>query len=103
MDDIVRFAKRINPTYALFHVAAPYPGTKMYDQVLNDPSLRFSDDSLFPEAIEGRFTLHELKAMTRKAYLEYYLRPAYVTTRLAKGEFRALFNQFNLYWHFVTN
>lgn len=103
MEDIVRFAKKINPTYALFHVAAPYPGTKMYDQVLNDPTLRFSDNSLFPEAIEGRFTLTELKAMTRKAYLEYYLRPTYVASRLTKGEFRALLNQFNLYWHFVTN
>jgi len=103
MDRIVRFAKKLNPTYALFHVAAPYPGTKLYEQVKDDPNIRFSDDSLFPEAIVGRFTLPELKAMTRSAYLSYYLRPSYVLARLAKGEFRPLFSQFQLFLNFVRS
>jgi len=103
MDRIVRFAKRLNPTYALFHIAAPYPGTKLYEQVKNDPNLRFSDGSLFPEAIEGRFTLPELKAMTRSAYLGYYLRPSYVAARLAKGQFRPLLSQFQLFLNFVRS
>ena len=102
MDDIVRFAKRLNITYALFHVVAPYPGTQLYEQVKADPRLRFSDDSLFPEAVEARFTVEELKAMTRRAYLEYYLRPAYVMARLRKGDFRALFNQLRLFRAFVS-
>jgi radical SAM superfamily enzyme YgiQ (UPF0313 family) len=103
MEEMVRFAKRLNPTYALFHVAAPYPGTKLYEQVVADPSIRFSDDSLFPEAIEGRFTLAELKALTRRAHLAYYLRPSYLLSRLAKGEFRALANQLRLFWAYVNN
>jgi len=103
MDDMVRFAKKLNPTYALFHVAAPYPGTKLYEQVKNDPNVRFSDDTLFPEAIEGRFTASELKAMTRQAHLAYYLRPTYLLSRLAKGEFRALANQLRLFWAYVNN
>jgi len=103
MQAVVRFAKRLNPTYALFHVAAPYPGTKLYEQVQNDPSLRFSDDSLFPEAVEGRFTLRDLKALTRGAYLQYYVRPSYLLSRLAKGEFRALANQFSLFWSLVNS
>lgn len=103
MDRILRLAKKLNPTYALFHYAAPYPGTKLYEQVKNDPNLRFSDGSLFPEAIEGRFQLHELRAMTRKAYLQYYLRPTYIGSRLAKGELRALASQFWLFLQFVRN
>ncbi|MBN8730086.1 MAG: radical SAM protein [Acidobacteria bacterium] len=103
MDRIVRFAKRLNPTYALFHIAAPYPGTKLHEQVKNDPNLRFSDGSLFPEAIEGRFTLPELKAMTRSAYLGYYLRPSYVAARLAKGQFRPLLSQFQLFLNFIRS
>lgn len=103
MDRIVRFAKKLNPTYALFHIAAPYPGTKLYEQVKSDPNLRFSDGSLFPEAIEGRFTLPELKAMTRSAYLGYYLRPSYVAARLAKGQLRPLFSQFQLFLNFVRS
>ncbi|HZO51322.1 MAG TPA: hypothetical protein VFB63_01330, partial [Bryobacteraceae bacterium] len=71
--------------------------------VKDDPNIRFSDDSLFPEAIVGRFTLPELKAMTRSAYLSYYLRPSYVLARLAKGEFRPLFSQFQLFLNFVRS
>jgi hypothetical protein len=65
--------------------------------------LRFSDDSLFPEAVEGRFTLRDLKALTRGAYLQYYVRPSYLLSRLAKGEFRALANQFSLFWSLVNS
>lgn len=101
MDDIVRFAKKLNPAYALFHITAPYPGTRVYEQVKNDPNIRFSDGTLFPEAIEARFTLAELKAMTRKAYLGYYLRPSYVAARLARGDFRALAHQAWLFLQFV--
>ena len=102
MDAIVRLAKKLNITYALFHVAAPYPGTALYEQVKNDPNLRFSDDTLFPEAIEGRFTVEELRAMTRNAYLRYYVRPSYVLSRLRKGQVRALLNQVKLFRAFVS-
>lgn len=101
LDDIYRFAVKLNPTYALFHVAAPYPGTPLYEQVKNDPKIGFSDDSLFPEAIEGPLTVKQLKRMTRSAYLRYYTRPSYVLSRLGKGEVRALWNQANLFWQFV--
>ena len=101
MDDIYAFARRLNPTYALFHVAAPYPGTALYEQVKDDPNVRFSDDSLFPEAIEGPLKVDELKRLTRSAYLRYYTRPSYLLSRLAKGEVRALWNQANLFWQFV--
>ena len=101
MDDIDRFARRLNPTYALFHVAAPYPGTALYEQVKNDPNICFSDESLFPEAIEGALDVSELKRLTRSAYLRYYIRPSYLLSRLAKGEMRALWNQASLFWQFV--
>lgn len=101
MEDIVQLAMELEPTYPLFHVTAPYPGTKLYDQVLADPSLRFSDDSLFPEAIEARFTLDQLKAMTRKAYLRYYTRPRYVMNRLRKGDLLTLMSQLRLFSSYV--
>lgn len=101
MADIKRFAHRLNPTYALFHVAAPYPGTRMYEAAKANPDVRFSDDSLFPEAIEGPLTVADMKRMTRSAYLRYYTRPKYLLDRIAKGEFRALGTQLNLFWQFV--
>lgn len=103
MQDIINFALELGPDYPLFHIAAPYPGTKLYEQVKNDPNVRYSDDSLFPEAVVGRFTLEELKAMTRKAYLQYYLRPSYVFSRLRKGQFRILGNQLKLFGSFILS
>lgn len=103
MRRIVEVANRLRPTYALFHVAAPYPGTALYEQVKNDPNVRFSDGTLFPEAIEGRFTLPQLKAMTRKAYLQYYLSPGYVAARLSRGELRSLASQFWLFLQYVRS
>ena len=103
MEQLIQFAKRLNPTYALFHVAVPYPGTQLYEQVEAEPTLAFSDGSLFPEAIVGRFTRDELKSISRKAHLTYYMRPSYLFSRLAKGEFRALANQLRLFWAYVNN
>jgi radical SAM superfamily enzyme YgiQ (UPF0313 family) len=101
MDDIVRLAVELEPTYPLFHITAPYPGTKLYEQVRADDTLRFSDESLFPEAIEARFRVDELKAMTRRAYLRYYTRPRYVTRRLMRGDLGALFGQLRLFSSYI--
>jgi anaerobic magnesium-protoporphyrin IX monomethyl ester cyclase len=108
MDDILRFAKELAPDYPLFHIAAPYPGTRMYEQVKAEarkpnPAYRFSDDSLFPEAVENaHFTVGDLKKITRGAYLRYYVRPTYLLTRVMKGDFGNLVHQARLFWQFVT-
>jgi radical SAM superfamily enzyme YgiQ (UPF0313 family) len=101
MEDIQAFARELAPDYPLFHITAPYPGTKLYEQVKNDPRIRFSDDSLFPEAIEANFSVQDLKRITRQAYLRYYARPGYVLGRLAKGDWRNLAHQARLFWNFV--
>ena len=103
MKDIVAFARELRPDYPLFHIAAPYPGTRMYEQVKHDPKLRFSDQSLFPEAVEGRFTVQELKAMTRKAYLSYYASPVAIARRLLRGDFKQMFRQAKLFLNFVRS
>jgi radical SAM superfamily enzyme YgiQ (UPF0313 family) len=101
MEDIQAFARELGPDYPLFHITAPYPGTKLYEQVKNDPKIRFSDDSLFPEAIEANFTVEDLKRITRQAYLRYYTRPGYVLGRIVKGDWRNLAHQAKLFWNFV--
>ncbi len=101
MEDILEFAKELGPDYPLFHMVAPYPGTRLHKEVMEQPGLNFSDDTLFPEAIVENFSLDELKRMTRKAYLSYYLRPSYIFSRLAKGQFNILKNQCKLFWSFV--
>jgi len=102
MTDIMDFARELEPDYPLFHIAAPYPGTKLYEQVMSDPASRFSDASLFPEAVEARLTLPELRAMTRKAYISYYARPGYVLGRVMIGDWRAMLHGARLFWSFVS-
>lgn len=96
-DDIIRLAIELAPTYPLFHVAVPYPGTVTYDDVSVHSQARFSDDSVFPEAIVGPLTLAELKSLTRQAYLRYYLRPSYVGSRLRRGDWGLLWRQARLF------
>ncbi len=103
MDDILKFAKELGPDYPLFHMVAPYPGTRLYEEVVEQPGLNFSDTTLFPEAIVENYSLEELKRMTRKAYLSYYLRPSYILSRLAKGQFNILQHQCKLFWSFVRS
>lgn len=103
MDDILRFAKELGPDYPLFHVVAPYPGTKLYEKVKKTSGIRFSDNTLFPEAIVDKLSLEELKGVTRKAYLSYYLRPSYLLSRLAKGQFNIVQNQCKLFRSFIRN
>lgn len=93
--ETIRFAKRLNPTYALFHIATPYPGTALYDEVerIHPEIVR---DVLFPEACSQREDLNRLKKMIRQAYLEFYLRPSYIASRLARGNLRSLAGQVKL-------
>lgn len=99
--DILKFAKELSPDYPLFHVVVPYPGTKLYETVKMQPGIQFSDETLFPEAIIETFSMEELKSLTRKAYFSYYLRPSYIFSRLAKGQFNILLNQCRLFLSFI--
>ncbi|GAX60432.1 Fe-S oxidoreductase [Candidatus Scalindua japonica] len=103
MRDIVKFAYELWPDYPLFHIVSPYPGTKLFEKTESNPGLRFSDNTLFPEAVINDITLEELKTLTKKAYINYYLRPSYVFSRLTKGHFKTLRRQFKLFWSFVRN
>ena len=100
MAETIRFAKRLNPTYASFHLAIPYPGTVLHDQLNNSGQKEFSEE-LFPEACLERNDLEALKKMTRKAFLEFYLRPQYIVPRLLRGEFQSLFRQIKLFWGYI--
>jgi radical SAM superfamily enzyme YgiQ (UPF0313 family) len=99
--DIERLAHELAPTYPLFHVAAPYPGTAMYNSVTTGSTWRFSDDGVFPEGVEGPLTLPEIKALVRGAYRRYYLRPRYVWDRVRAGRMDLLWQQGRLFLDFV--
>lgn len=94
--ETIEFAKRLNPTYALFHIAVPYPGIPLYEQMQKGGQDSFKGE-LFPEAFVEGEDLKKLNKTIRKAYTGFYLRPRYIISRLAKGDFQSLFQQMKLF------
>jgi anaerobic magnesium-protoporphyrin IX monomethyl ester cyclase len=98
--ETVRFARQLNPTYALFHLVTPYPGTPIYSEIeKSHPSI--VRDVLFPEACCQGPDLANLKSAIRRAYLGYYLRPGYIKTRISRGNLRSLSDQIRLMWGYL--
>jgi len=84
LDDTLRFAHRLAPTYASFHVAVPYPGSELFQRLSSPPS------DTFPTHLSDEFELDQLEAWVRWAFLSYYLRPSALARRLLTRDlFRA--------------
>lgn len=90
MEDTIRFACELDPVVANFSMATPFPGTKMYDQVLQQGRLlvhnwdefaffenkaQFETDSMPAELVERKW---------REAYRRFYLRPHRIARTLAR-------------------
>jgi anaerobic magnesium-protoporphyrin IX monomethyl ester cyclase len=101
MQEITRFSMKLNPTYALFHIAIPYPGTKFHSEVINSGPF-FSDNNIFPEAYVGEMTLDNIKTTTRNAYIKYYFRPRYVLSMIRHGHLKYLYWQLKIFLGFIS-
>jgi len=90
MEDTIRFACELDPVVANFSMATPFPGTEMYEQVLQQGRLlvhnwdeyaffenkaQFETDSLPGELVERKW---------REAYRRFYLRPHRIARTLAR-------------------
>jgi len=101
LNNIIKFSKKINPTYAVFHIAIPYPGTKFYADILKSGG-KLSDDNIFPEAYVGNIDLKKLKKITRKAYIQYYFRPRYIISIILHRQLKYLYQQLKLLLGFIS-
>lgn len=94
--ETIEFAKKLNPTYASFHVAIPYTGTEFG----NACSVRsYNGKKFFPLCDPSR-NYDELRATAKKAYLQFYLRPRYVTNALRRNP-RLLTKQLKLFLRYM--
>ncbi|MFH1623060.1 MAG: radical SAM protein [Candidatus Aenigmatarchaeota archaeon] len=95
MEDTIEFAKRLNPTYASFNIATPYPGTRFYE------SVKDSLEGAFPACYEGVLSAAELKKNVNEALLRFYLRPSYMLKQLSSVDLKRLKNQAELFLNFL--
>jgi radical SAM superfamily enzyme YgiQ (UPF0313 family) len=85
-----KFAKELNPTYASFHIAVPYPGTGFYDEIKE----KIKTNNLFPSFYGDK---DELEKIRKKAYYQFYFRPSYIITRITKGDLGLLVKKMKLF------
>ncbi len=98
MEETIRFAKKLNPTYASFHIALPYPGTQFHTLVADNVK-----DDLFPKAYTGIVPYQTLEAMTMKAFRSFYMRPRYVAGRLKDRDFRTFYHQTRFFFSYLKH
>jgi radical SAM superfamily enzyme YgiQ (UPF0313 family) len=89
--ETIKFAKSLNLDYAQFSILTPYPGTPIFDYAKRNNMLLTEDWSKYT-AIEpivkiGEVSEKEVKALLRKAYITFYLRPRIVMEWLRKKQF----------------
>ncbi len=83
METTVALALKLNPTYAAFHMIVPFPGTPLARELGIDPES--FPVTQYPHYNFVHHDLHTLKGVMRKAYLKFYLRPAYLMGLLKGG------------------
>ena len=81
----IKFVKTLEPSYAVFSLATPYPGTDFYLKAASEKLIKINDWSkytlLSPVLETVDCSLEELKKLQKKAFKEFYLRPSYIARR----------------------
>jgi radical SAM superfamily enzyme YgiQ (UPF0313 family) len=71
-DVTLEFARSVNPTYASFHFAVPFPGTPLYSRYIEEKKL---DWGVWPSLYFDAWDREDIKSYLSKAYSAFYLRP----------------------------
>jgi radical SAM superfamily enzyme YgiQ (UPF0313 family) len=89
----INFAKRLKVDFAQFSVTTPFPGTELYDIYMQNRKESISwdnfvyagtDNPTTPVFESDKLSRDDLKTWLRRAYREFYLRPAYFWQRLRR-------------------
>jgi len=87
----IRFAREIGADYAQFALLSPFPGTPLCREAVSrgwyreGPALGPAEQgSQRPRLLTEEWTEDRLKAIQRRAYTGFYLRPGYVLKRLGR-------------------
>lgn len=85
----VGFAKILDPSYASFNIVTPYPGTPLFKLAEQKNWLKTRDwskyeSTMYPVYESDSISRDVVWSMFNKAYREYYIRPKYIFSRIAK-------------------
>ncbi|WP_407381882.1 B12-binding domain-containing radical SAM protein [Methanobrevibacter sp.] len=84
----IDFVKELNPNYALYSLATPYPGTRFYNETFKKNLIQIKDWSKFTLIDPVLETIDcsnkELRSIQKKAFLKFYLRPGYLIKQVSQ-------------------
>ncbi len=87
--ETIRFIMELNPNDVGFYVATPYPGTPLYETVMEKGWLKIRDfdkyDTAGPTFETPWLSMESLAKIRYKAYQQFYLRPSYVFKMMRRG------------------
>jgi anaerobic magnesium-protoporphyrin IX monomethyl ester cyclase len=82
IENTIKFVKNLEPNYAVFSLATPYPGTDFYMKSKDERLIKTTDWSKFnllsPVIETVDCSLDELKKLQKRAFKEFYARPLYL-------------------------
>ena len=84
-EQTIKDALKLDPEYAQFSVATPYPGTALYDEIKKGKWGKLTTENFteyqgwnvvfLPEGYKNK---EEVLKMSRKAFKTFYIRPSYI-------------------------
>ncbi len=82
MKKTIKFVKKLKPSYAVYSLATPYPGTRFYKESFEKNLVKIKDWSKFtliePIMDTVDCSKKELRKIQTKAFIGFYLRPGYL-------------------------
>lgn len=91
INQTIDFVKKLNPNYALFSLATPYPGTRFYNETFKKNLIKIKDWSKFTLIDPVLETIdcsgQELRKIQKKAFLKFYLRLGYLIRQVPDDGF----------------
>ena len=89
--DTIKFAEKLNPTYAQFTICTPYPGTRLF-AIAKEKGLLITKDWRRYTTVEPIMNIpgisaEQLRKLLNRAYISFYLRPRYVLSELLNRRF----------------
>lgn len=87
----IEFVKKLNPNYALYSLATPYPGTRFYNETFKKNLINIKDWSKYtllnPVLETVDCTSKELRSLQKDAFIKFYLRPNYLIRQVSQDGF----------------
>lgn len=82
IQNTIDFVNKLDPNYALYSLATPYPGTRFYNKTFKRNLISIKDWSKYtllnPVLETVDCDSKELRSIQKKAFLKFYLRPSYL-------------------------